>query len=451
MASSRHTIDDVPHAGRGPATIQDHPVVLVVEQIGTGGITRAVFNQAGILLEHGFDVTLATVIPEREDFLDKADRGGLWHPGLKSRNLAQEWPERWAAAGDDPRAIARLKIAWLTSVVSSQATKPYLIAEHRETIPLIQQISGRKAIKIAVVHDNQFKGPRKGIPLAKQSPLIADTTREHMLGGIWSLNALVGLTEHQTSDLRKLAGPWGGRVHGAPNEAHMPTEDYPDPEPDKITIVSRLIPRKRIQEILHAFAIVVARRPATTMDVYGGGASKAGLVELAEKLGLSDSVTFFLSTVTPLQAMATGHCGVLTSTSEAMTLTLLESYSVGRPVISYRFRYGPESMIEDGVTGYLVADRDRETLAERMIELLDDPAKALAMGRAGRELARQRYSREQVWRSWEAFLTAARQTRSRRLPPWLTAWKVPLRGESVPLLAAGYRLASRRARSEIGW
>lgn len=430
----------------GPATLQSRPVIMVVEQVGTGGITRAVMNQAEILIDNGFDVTIATVLPERPDFLEKAERGNLWPQGAHRRNLPQDWPQRWQQVEGDPAATTRLQIEWLGRLAAEQATRPFLVAEHRNTVNMIQHVSARKAIRIGVIHDNQFDTVHKKYKI----PVIADAPREHILGGVWALNALVGLTGHQTNDLRALAGVWGKRVHEAPNEAHMPSVDYPAPEPNHVAIVSRLIPRKRVSEIIRAFADVVAARPGVTMDVYGGGSSKEGLIRLTEELALQDSITFHLSTVTPLDAMATGLFGVLTSGSEAMPLTLLESYSVGRPVLSYRFRYGPESMIEDGVTGYLIDKNDRATLTRRMIELLDDPKRALEMGSAGRELARQRYSREQVWLAWERLLSDAQRTRSFRLPFWMTAPAVPIRGERVSLLAAVYRVTSRRTRERIG-
>lgn len=428
-------------------TLQSRPVIMVVEQVGTGGITRAVMNQAQILIEHGFDVTMATVLPERDDFLEKADRGNMWPAGPHSRrNLPNDWPDRWQQAQHEPEAITRLQIEWLSSLAAEHQTRPFLIAEHRNTINMIQHISARTAVRIGVIHDNQFDTVHK----AYKIPVIADESREHILGGVWALNALVGLTEQQTNDLRALVGPWAARVHEAPNEAQMPSVDYPQPQPNHVAVVSRLIPRKRVSEIIRAFAEVVAARPETTMDIYGGGSSKQGLIDLTEELGLQHAITFHLSTVTPLDAMATGLFGILTSGSEAMPLTLLESYSVGRPVLSYKFRYGPQSMIEDGVTGYLIDKNDRATLARRMIELLDDPAGALEMGRAGRELARQRFSREQVWLAWERLLTDAARTRSCRLPFWLTTPRVKIRGEWVSVVAAAHRYSSRRARERIG-
>lgn len=429
-----------------PLSLRAHPVVLVVEQIGTGGATRAVFNQASILLEQGFEVTVATVEEERQDFLDKAERAGLRPEGALTRNLPTEWPERWEQVRDDRAAVSRLQVEWLTSLAKSHAEKPFLIAEHRRTITLIQHVSPAVAYRVGLLHNNQFSLSRKS-----KIPTIADTGREQILGAVWALDALVGLTKHQTNDLRRLVGPWRGRVFDAPNEAHIPAREFPPPEPNRITVVSRLVPIKQVSEILHAFALVRAQRPETVMHIYGGGADKDRLISLSEHLGLQDSVTFHVSTLKPLDAMATGHFGVLTSKSEAMPLTLLESYSVGRPVIAYRFKYGPESMIEDGVTGFVVENKNRAALAGRMIELLDDPDRALRMGAAGRALAQERYSRAQVWKAWEIFLTAAMRTPSWRLPYWMTTATVPIRGNKVPLISAAYRFASRKARREIGW
>ncbi len=56
---------------------------------------------------------------------------------------------------------------------------------------------------------------------------------------------------------------------------------------------------------------------------------------------------------------------------------------------------GPEEIVEDGVTGFLVPVGDIEAMAGRMAELLADPARAAAMGDAGRRLVGQRFSTSQ--------------------------------------------------------
>jgi glycosyltransferase involved in cell wall biosynthesis len=52
---------------------------------------------------------------------------------------------------------------------------------------------------------------------------------------------------------------------------------------------------------------------------------------------------------------------------------------------------GPEEIIEDGVTGYLVDVGDVNAMAARMDKLLSDPRMARTMGLAGAELVRKRF------------------------------------------------------------
>ena len=61
----------------------------------------------------------------------------------------------------------------------------------------------------------------------------------------------------------------------------------------------------------------------------------------------------------------------------------LESMALARPTVSTRCG-GPEEIVEDGKTGYLVPVRDPEALADRIIELLGDPERSEAMGAAAR-------------------------------------------------------------------
>ncbi len=73
-----------------------------------------------------------------------------------------------------------------------------------------------------------------------------------------------------------------------------------------------------------------------------------------------------------------------------MTVSL-EAMSVGRPVVTTGTP-GMEDYVEDGVTGHLVAPKDPDALAARILELLDDPARAAAMGAAGRSRVLQRHT-----------------------------------------------------------
>jgi glycosyltransferase involved in cell wall biosynthesis len=73
-----------------------------------------------------------------------------------------------------------------------------------------------------------------------------------------------------------------------------------------------------------------------------------------------------------------------TSTArEPFGRVLIEAMAVGRPVIAPR-EGGPRVIVAEGETGLLVPPRDPDALAAAILELMRDPARRLAMGRAAR-------------------------------------------------------------------
>jgi len=75
--------------------------------------------------------------------------------------------------------------------------------------------------------------------------------------------------------------------------------------------------------------------------------------------------------------------------------TCLEAMACARPVVGSNSGGIPE-MIEDGVTGLIVPAGDANALAEAIIELLQDPARAESMGRAGRERVERLYAQSKI-------------------------------------------------------
>jgi glycosyltransferase involved in cell wall biosynthesis len=76
---------------------------------------------------------------------------------------------------------------------------------------------------------------------------------------------------------------------------------------------------------------------------------------------------------------------------EGFGLALLESMLAAKPVVATRVSSAPEIVL-DGETGLLVAPEDPEALADAVLSLLGDPARAAAMGDAGLARARSEFS-----------------------------------------------------------
>ncbi len=82
----------------------------------------------------------------------------------------------------------------------------------------------------------------------------------------------------------------------------------------------------------------------------------------------------------------------LPSRSEALPMILTEAMAAGRPFVSTLT--GGISSLADG--GLIVPVEDHQALADALIALLADPARAQALGSAGRTLCRERMSPDRI-------------------------------------------------------
>jgi glycosyltransferase involved in cell wall biosynthesis len=160
--------------------------------------------------------------------------------------------------------------------------------------------------------------------------------------------------------------------------------------------------------LLRAFRAVVDQRPDARLEIAGRGVLEPGLRDLTRQLGLEDSVSF-LGHVTPVQQAVEGASAVVVpSLGEGFGMVALEAMERARPVIAASIG-GLGDLVRDDETGLLVPPGDAEALAAAMLALAAEPERAVAMGRAGRARAIERFPEarctertEEVYRHWLA-------------------------------------------------
>ena len=159
----------------------------------------------------------------------------------------------------------------------------------------------------------------------------------------------------------------------------------------RLLTVARLVEPKGIEYALRAVALLAARFPTLSYRVIGDGPLRSELEGLCSELGIAGRVEFMGGRPQEqvIAAFAAADLFVLPSvvgrdgTEETQGIVLLEAQAMGLPVVASRIGGIPESMA-DGVTGFLVSERDAETLAQRLAELIEYRASWPEMGRAGR-------------------------------------------------------------------
>jgi glycosyltransferase involved in cell wall biosynthesis len=154
--------------------------------------------------------------------------------------------------------------------------------------------------------------------------------------------------------------------------------------------VGRLTEQKDHATTLRALASLRKRRPEAVLAILGIGPLEQETRRLAHKLGLADSV-LLPGRVEVRDWLAAASVLVHSSRWEGFGMVLLEAMLAGLPVAATRVSAVPE-IVADGETGLLVQPGDWQGLARTLDRLLADPARARALGEAGRERAHRRFS-----------------------------------------------------------
>jgi colanic acid/amylovoran biosynthesis glycosyltransferase len=162
--------------------------------------------------------------------------------------------------------------------------------------------------------------------------------------------------------------------------------------PLRILTIARLAEKKGVEYAIQAAAILRYTGQELVYRIVGEGPLRPRLEALARELDVEDIVHF----VGPrdhdgvLEALNWAHVLVAPSVTaasgdqEGIPNVLKEAMATGLPVVSTLHSGIPE-LVEDGVSGFLVPERDAQALAERLKHLADHPERWLEMGRAGRK------------------------------------------------------------------
>jgi len=169
-----------------------------------------------------------------------------------------------------------------------------------------------------------------------------------------------------------------------------------------VVYVGRLVPRKGVDTIIEAFALLPGELD-DQLVVVGG---EPGVYEspeikrlsaLASKLGVEERVVFTGSRPQRDLYRYYGAADVSVSVPhyEPFGMTPLEAMACGTPVIGSRVG-GIKTSVADGKTGFLVPPKNAETLANRLLRLLSDENLRTRMGRAARRRIEEHYTWERI-------------------------------------------------------
>jgi len=157
---------------------------------------------------------------------------------------------------------------------------------------------------------------------------------------------------------------------------------------------------KGVSLFLDAVPEIVKAVPAARFLLIGRGKEEKTLRDKARTMGIEPYVRFAGYRKDIHRCYAIMDVSVLTSFSEGLSITLLESMRCGIPVVATRVGGNPEVVV-DGVTGYLVPPGDVSAFASRTVTLLLAPDHRKKMGEEGRRRVGRHFLLRDVAKRYE--------------------------------------------------
>lgn len=155
----------------------------------------------------------------------------------------------------------------------------------------------------------------------------------------------------------------------------------------RIVSVGRLVPVKRFDLLIEAFATFRARHPGAALVLYGDGSERAALQRAAEALGVADAVTFAGYVDDIASRLRDADLFVCTSAREGFGNAIVEAMAAGVPVVSVDCPFGPAILLCGGEAGRLVPETNAAAVAEAMAAVAGDAELRARYVHAGRNVA----------------------------------------------------------------
>lgn len=176
-----------------------------------------------------------------------------------------------------------------------------------------------------------------------------------------------------------------------------------------ILTIGRFVEKKGIEYGIRAVALLIRSGYCVKYKIIGDGPLRNHLQKLSEELQVSQHVLFLgwqqqEEVAIELAAADIFLAPSLTSQEgdqEGIPVVLMEAMAMGLPVVSTLHSGIPE-LVQDGLSGFLVPERDVDALASKLRYLLDHPERWSQMGQVGREFVEKYYNARDLQEQLEA-------------------------------------------------
>lgn len=354
----------------------------------SGGMERVLANKANYLSAHGYEVVIVTTdqqnrlpffeLDERIRCVD-LDINYEENNGKSFLNKLLHYPRK--------QYLHRKRL----EKVLRQERPDVTVSMFCNDAGFIPRIKDGSA-KVLEIHFSKFKRLQYG---RKGLWRLADIWRSKQdERTVSQFDRFVVLTEE---DKRY----WGNLANMTviPNALTFQTSQVAGLDNKKVVAIGRYTHQKGFERLVYAWQELAPRFPDWQLDIVGDGEEREALQRLICECGLERQISLVRPTKDVERVYRDASLFVLSSRYEGLPMVLLEAQAFGLPIVAFRCKCGPEDVVSDGETGFLVDEGDIAALADRMALLMDDESMRKRMGQKAKE-ASLRYDEDVIMAQW---------------------------------------------------
>ncbi len=336
-------------------------ILFLVPSLQSGGAERTITYLSSYLAKNGFDTTIVSISDGVFYALDENVHMKTLHVKSQSANIIE-------------RLYLIIKRFVRVNYFLTKNNFEVVFCMLPETAKYILRLKKRKAFKLITSERNNpaIVTDKKHIKLKekiyKQSDGIVFQTQRAM--------------DFYHDDIRKK----GVVIHNAVGNEYVHQVPAQVDRKKKISAIGRLAPQKDYPVLFNAFKIVLDKHPEYMLEIFGNGADKQKLENLAQSMGISKNICFMGIQQDAILRAADSACYVMSSKFEGMPNALMEAMAVGLPCVSTDCPNGPAELIVNGENGLLVPVGDYDGLAEAILKMIEDRDFAEACGKNAKKI-----------------------------------------------------------------
>lgn len=172
-----------------------------------------------------------------------------------------------------------------------------------------------------------------------------------------------------------------------------------------IIAVGRLVKEKGFLDLIEIFSKLVCNDSELKLKIVGEGIERPILQNKIQELDLQRNVELCgNNNKEELDKLyLDSSIYLMTSYTESFGLVLLEAGSYGIPCVAFDSAQGAKEIIDDGINGFLIKNRNEEEFVKKVQKLLEDAELRKKMGLAGMKKA-ERYKKSNIAKEWKNFI-----------------------------------------------